>query len=57
MKKLLILGVMLVLSATSCTKDITDNNVDPKSPETVPAATLVSNAEKNLGDLMTEVSN
>lgn len=48
---------MLVLSATSCTKDITDNNVDPKNPEIVPAATLVSNAEKNLGDLMTEVSN
>jgi hypothetical protein len=56
MKKLLILGVLIGLTVTSCTKDITDNNVDPKSPESVPAGTLFSNAEKNLGDLMTEVS-
>ena len=56
MKKLLILGVLIGLTVTSCTKDITDYNVDPKNPETVPAGTLFSNAEKNLGDLMTEVS-
>jgi hypothetical protein len=56
MKKLLILGVLIGLTVTSCTKDITDNNVDPKSPASVPAGTLFSNAEKNLGDLMTEVS-
>jgi hypothetical protein len=56
MKKLLILGVLIGLTVTSCTKDITDNNVDPKSPASVPAATLFSNAEKNLGDLMTEMS-
>ncbi len=55
MKKLLIL-MLIGFTVVSCTEDITDYNVDPKRPETVPAGTLFTNAEKNLGDLMTEVS-
>ena len=56
MKKFLIFSMLIGLTVTSCTEDITDYNVDPKRPESVPAATLFTNAEKNLGDLMTEVS-
>ena len=54
MKKLLIL-MLIGFTVVSCTEDITDYNVDPKRPETVPAGTLFTNAEKNLGDLMTKV--
>ncbi|APG61157.1 SusD/RagB family nutrient-binding outer membrane lipoprotein [Christiangramia salexigens] len=56
MKKLLIFSLLIGLSVTSCTDDITDYNKDPKRPESVPAATTFSNAEKNLADLMTEMS-
>lgn len=56
MKKFLIFSMLIGLTVTSCTEDITDYNVDPKRPESVPAATLFTNAEKNIGDLMTEVS-
>ncbi|MDR5591746.1 SusD/RagB family nutrient-binding outer membrane lipoprotein [Christiangramia sp. SM2212] len=56
MKKLLIFSLFIGFAVTSCTDDITDYNQDPKSPAEVPAATTFSNAEKNLGDLMTEVS-
>lgn len=56
MKKLLIFSLIIGFSVTSCTDDITDYNKDPKSPAEVPAATTFSNAEKNLGDLMTEIS-
>lgn len=56
MKKFLIFSILIGLTAISCTKDITDYNVDPKRPESVPAASLFTNAEKNLGDLMSEVS-
>lgn len=56
MKKFLIFSILIGLTAVSCTKDITDYNVDPKRPESVPAAALFTNAEKNLGDLMSEVS-
>lgn len=48
--------MLISLTVASCSEDITDYNVDPKRPETVPAGTLFTNAEKNLGDLMTEVS-
>lgn len=56
MKKFLIFSILIGLTVSSCTEDITDYNVDPKRPESVPAATLFTNAEKNLGDLMSEVS-
>lgn len=56
MKKLLILGVLVGIVAVSCTNDITDYNVDPKRPSEVPAATTFTNAEKNLGDLVTTMS-
>lgn len=56
MKKLFIFSLIIGFTVTSCTDDITDYNKDPKSPAEVPAATTFSNAEKNLGDLMTEIS-
>ncbi|MDX1543590.1 MAG: SusD/RagB family nutrient-binding outer membrane lipoprotein [Christiangramia sp.] len=56
MKKLLIFSLLIGIAVTSCTDDITDYNKDPKRPESVPAAATFSNAEKNLGDLMTEIS-
>ena len=56
MKKFLIYSILIGLTATSCTKDITDYNVDPKNPETVPAAFTFTNAEKNLGDVITDMS-
>lgn len=47
----------MTLSAliTSCTKDITKYNENPKLPTEVPAAMLVTNAEKNLADNLTAI--
>lgn len=56
MKKLLILSLLVGLTVTSCTEDITDYNKDPKHAVFVTPDVTFSNAEKNLGDLMTEMS-
>lgn len=55
MKKIyLLMGLGLTLSFASCNDDsITDLNDDPKNLTTVPAGTLLGNAEKNLFDQMT----
>lgn len=55
MKKIIIL-VIACFAIMSCTDDITKYNVDPKLPSVVPAATLFSNAEKNLADRITTIS-
>jgi hypothetical protein len=54
MKKLIIIlvGTLLIYGCD----DITDYNQNPKLPEAVPAATLFSNAEKNLADRITTIS-
>jgi len=57
MKKFLIGSAILGLAFTSCTEDITDYNVDPKRPEVVPAEFTFTNAEKNLGDFINDMSN
>lgn len=49
MRKLLIFAALLVV-ISSCRKDITSLNVDPKSASAVPAYTLFSNAELNLAN-------
>lgn len=56
MKKLLILSLMIGLSVVSCTDDITDYNKNPKAAEEVTPDVTFTNAEKALGDLMTEIS-
>ncbi|GAA4317044.1 SusD/RagB family nutrient-binding outer membrane lipoprotein [Pontixanthobacter gangjinensis] len=56
MKKFLLFSLMIGFTLTSCTEDITDYNVDPKSPTQVTPDVTFTNAEKNLGDLMTEMS-
>jgi len=52
MKKILSIAISSVL-LWSCTKDLTDRNVDPKNPDVVPSYTLFSNAQKQLADLLT----
>lgn len=53
MKKILIVGMMFSgLLISSCKKNITDLNIDPKSPTVVPSGPLFTNAELNLSDMM-----
>lgn len=52
MKKYIIIALIPLLSVVAC-KKITDINVDPKNPQSVPAATLFANAEKSFSDLYT----
>ena len=51
MKKTLFIFTLALLAA--CSADLTELNVDPKRPKTVPASTLFSNAQKNLTDAIT----
>ncbi len=50
MRKLLIFSGLLVVMISSCRKEITSLNIDPKSPSTVPSYTLFSNAQLNLAN-------
>ncbi len=52
MKKTLFITLSTVLF-WSCNKNLTDKNIDPKNPLIVPSYTLVSNAQKNMVDLLT----
>ncbi|GAA4346648.1 SusD/RagB family nutrient-binding outer membrane lipoprotein [Hymenobacter saemangeumensis] len=58
MKKLLLtaLSATLLLSASSCVDSLDDYNIDTKNPTKVPASTLFSNAERNLGRTMASSS-
>jgi hypothetical protein len=53
MKKTLytVLGVILMI--TSCTKDLTDLNVDPKNPSSAPSYALFTNAQRQLSNTLT----
>ncbi len=53
MKKILIAFTPLVIIFGGCTKNLTDLNVNPKAPPTVPSYTLFTNAEKTLADNIT----
>lgn len=55
MKKIIILLGIFSLTI-SCNDDLTDMNVDPINPSSVPAASLLGNAEKNLVDYMTSTN-
>ena len=52
MKKYLIIFLSSV-SVLSCSKNLTDKNVDPKNPIVVPSYSLFTNGQKNLVDLLT----
>jgi hypothetical protein len=52
MKKSLIIASLGMFILGGCTKDLTDDNINPKAPEHVPAGTLFANAEKELADYM-----
>jgi len=52
MKKLAI-ALLPLLMVVSCSKNLSDININPKLPQNVPAATLFSNAQKNFTDLLT----
>ncbi|WP_196885248.1 SusD/RagB family nutrient-binding outer membrane lipoprotein [Aureivirga sp. CE67] len=52
MKKIYIY-IIISFFILGCTKDLQELNIDPKNPQTVPSATLFSNAEKNLVDHLT----
>jgi hypothetical protein len=55
MKKIFILALVPVLMV-ACKRDITSINVDPKNPQTAPASTFFSNAQKNLSDILTSTN-
>lgn len=53
MKKILYAILPALLFTTACKKDITDINVNPKSPLIVPSATVFTNAERVLTNTLT----
>jgi hypothetical protein len=57
MKRIIIaLAFLPLLLVTSCKKDITSVNVDPKNPQIAPATAFISNAQKSLADLVTSTN-
>jgi hypothetical protein len=52
MKKFLIIFLSFLL-LWSCTKDLTNKNLDPKNPIIVPSYSLFTNGQKNMVDLLT----
>lgn len=54
--KILFCLLLFLAIGTSCEKDITDYNIDPKKPTTVPSSYLLVNAQKTLGDRVQGIS-
>lgn len=50
MKKILIYSGLVCILLSSCKKDLTSLNIDPKNPTAVPGYTLFTYAQKNLSD-------
>src|SRR5215813_13229713 len=48
MKKIFFIITILMLAVTSCKREITDLNVDPKNPATAPSYALYTNAQRTL---------
>jgi len=55
--KLLIYFIAIASGLASCKKNISDLNVDPKNPLTVPAGSLFINGQKNLSDALNGTGN
>jgi hypothetical protein len=53
MKKILYILAGVVLITGSCTKDISDLNVDPKNPSTAPSYAFFTNAQRTLSNTLT----
>ena len=56
MKKSLLIGLPGLLLATSCVNSLTDYNIDPKSPATVSAGSLVTSGELGLSRVLVDPS-
>ena len=52
MKKLITIFLLPLLILGACKKDLTDVNVDPKSPLTYPSGAFFTGAQKNMSDLL-----
>lgn len=50
MKKILIYSGLVCMLLSSCKKDLTSLNIDPKNPSAVPSYTLFTYAQKNLAN-------
>ncbi len=53
MKKILIISFVPLLVFSACKKDVTSINVDPKAPQTVPSASLFTNAQHEMVNTLT----
>jgi hypothetical protein len=53
MKKIILVICGLVVLGTSCKRNITDLNVDPKNPSTAPSAGFFTNAQRSLMNTLT----
>ncbi len=52
LNKIIFLLAIISFIAVGCTKDFEDTNKNPNSPENVPAYSLMTNAQKQIGDIM-----
>ena len=53
MKKAIYTVLAVILMITSCTKDLTKLNVDPKNPSSAPSYALFTNAQRQLSNSLT----
>lgn len=53
MKRIIYFLTAIVLVTTACTKDLSELNVDPKNPSTLPASAFFTNAQRSLSNTLT----
>src|SRR5215510_8419342 len=53
MKKIIIILLSVVALGTSCKRNITDLNIDPKNPSTAPSYAFFTNAQRSLMNTLT----
>src|SRR5215510_8654388 len=53
MKKIIIILLSVVALTTSCKRNITDLNIDPKNPSSAPSYALFTNAQRTLMNTLT----
>src|SRR5215471_8864934 len=53
MKKIFFIIPIVLLAVTSCKRELTDLNVDPKNPSTAPSYALFTNAQRSLMNTLT----
>lgn len=53
MKKIILFTCSLVVLGTSCKRNITDLNIDPKNPSTAPSSGFFTNAQRSLMNTLT----